>query len=313
MIASLKKGFFFGLMIPLLADQLCFGQIENVIRPEPLHVDGIENFFKLSDSFYSGAAPEGEKAFAELKKLGMKTIITVDGTKPDVETARKVGLRYVHLPFGYGGIPTSQALKLVKAARELPKPIFIHCHHGMHRGPAGAAVICEGTGNWTTDQALAWLKQAGTATNYVGLYKSVATFHAPSEAELEKVPNHFPEKSEISPLADTMLEIDGRFDNLKFIRKASYEAPTAHPDLVPAHEALLLEELFKEMNRSAEIKKRDKDFRSKLNDAQKAASELRLAMELKPKILSDGDKTRLSVAYDRVTSSCATCHKAHRN
>ena len=29
---------------------------------------------------------------------------------------------------------------LARAARTLPGPIFVHCHHGMHRGPAAAAV-----------------------------------------------------------------------------------------------------------------------------------------------------------------------------
>src|SRR5436190_7225199 len=65
-------------------------------KPQPLHADGIENFFQLSDKVYSGSTPEGEKAFAELKKRGIKTIISVDGAKPDVETAKKFDLRYVH-------------------------------------------------------------------------------------------------------------------------------------------------------------------------------------------------------------------------
>jgi protein tyrosine phosphatase (PTP) superfamily phosphohydrolase (DUF442 family) len=298
--------------IALFAAIFSHSQIFSAPQPQALQGEGLKNFFKLSDDIYSGSAPEGE-GFATLKKLGIKTIITVDGTKPNVQAAKHLGLRYVHLPFGYDGIPRKQALALVKAASELPKPIYVHCHHGMHRGPAGAAVICEGTENWTTNQALAWLKQAGTATNYLGLYKSVATFHPPSKSDLEKLQENFPEKSEISALADAMVEIDGRLDNLKLIQKASYEQPPTHPDLVPAHEALLLEELFKELNRSPEIKKRDQDFLRKLNDAETAVDQLRIAMESKPKALSDADKAKLSVAFDSVTSSCSACHKAHRN
>jgi len=298
--------------VALFAGIFSQSQVFSAQQPQALYAEGITNFFKLSDGIYSGSAPEGE-GFATLKKLGIKTIITVDGTKPNVQGAKKFGLRYVHLPFGYDGIPRKQALALVKAASKLPKPIYVHCHHGMHRGPAGAAIICEGTENWTTNQASAWLKQAGTATNYLGLYKSVATFRPPSKSELEKLPNNFPEISEISPLADAMVEIDGRFDNLKLIQKASYEQPPTHPDLVPAHEALLLEELFKELNRSDEIKKRDQDFLRKLNDAENAVDKLRLAMESKPKTLSDAEKAKLSLAFDHVTRTCAACHKAHRN
>ena len=107
-----------------------------------LKAEGIDNFYQLSEKFSSGSAPEGDAAFAELKKLGVKTIITVDGARPDVDASRRFGIRYVHLPIGYDGVPAAQAVRLVKAAETLPGPIYIHCHHGMHRGPAGAAVIC---------------------------------------------------------------------------------------------------------------------------------------------------------------------------
>lgn len=297
----------------LLSANLSWAQSGNVTKPQPLHAEGIENFFKLSDNVYSGSTPEGEKSFAELQELGIKTIISVDGAKPDAKTAEKFGLRYVHIPIGYDSVPTNQALKLVKAARKLPKPIYVHCHHGLHRGPAGAAVICEGTENWTPNQAISWLKQAGTATNYAGLYKSVADFRSPSDEELKKLPGDFPEKIEVSPMVEAMVEIDDRFDHLKLIQKAGYQMPPAHPDLNPAHESLLLEELFRELNRSAETRKNNQNFQNQMAVAEKAATELRIAMELKQKQLSDADKTELSVAFDRMSKSCSACHKAHRN
>jgi hypothetical protein len=83
----------------------------------PLHAAGIDNFYQLTSRIYSGAAPEGDAAFAELKRLGVKTIITVDGAKPDVAMAEKFGIRYVHLPVGYDGVPAKQALRLVIADR----------------------------------------------------------------------------------------------------------------------------------------------------------------------------------------------------
>src|SRR4051794_26217562 len=61
-----------------------------------LQARGVEIFFQLSDRLYSVSAPEGTNAFAELQKLGIKPIITVDGAKPDGEPARQYGMRYVH-------------------------------------------------------------------------------------------------------------------------------------------------------------------------------------------------------------------------
>jgi protein tyrosine phosphatase (PTP) superfamily phosphohydrolase (DUF442 family) len=273
-----------------------------------LKAKGIENFYQLSDRIYSGSAPEGDAAFAELKTRGIRTIITVDGAKPEVETARRYGIRYVHLPIGYDGVPTNQAVRLVKAAETLPGPIFVHCHHGLHRGPAGAAVICMGLEGWTPDEAEAWLKLAGTATNYAGLYRSVRQFHPPAVEVLSNVSPDFPEKSKVSPLADVMIEIDERFDHLKLLKKAGYRPPAANPDLDPAHESMLLDELFKELLRGTAGPQQDNDFKARLNEAELAAGAFHSCLGNSPIV-----STRADAAYQRVSDACNACHKAHRN
>src|SRR5262245_48918459 len=60
--------------------------------PERLEIRGIENTFRLSPRLYSGGDPHGVEALSALKELGVRTIISVDGAMPDVETARKLGL-----------------------------------------------------------------------------------------------------------------------------------------------------------------------------------------------------------------------------
>lgn len=274
----------------------------------PLKATGIENFYQLSGKIFSGSSPEGDAAFADLQARGIKTIITVDGAKPDVEAARRHGIRYVHLPFGYDGVPTNQAIRLVKAAETLPGPIFVHCHHGLHRGPAGAAVICMGMEGWTPEEAVSWLRLAGTATNYPGLYKTVGAFHPPSAEALKAVPEDFPETSPVPPLADIMVQIDERFDHLKLIKKAGYRPPASNPDLDPAHEALLLDELFKELARSPIAEKRGADFQGKLARAEQEAGELHASLMLVPTADLKAD-----ASFQRLNDTCAACHKAHRN
>jgi hypothetical protein len=66
-----------GMVLHLRADNSTSNAVASTVRAVPGR--GIENFYHLSDRFYSGAAPEGDAAFAELRKLGVKTIITVDG------------------------------------------------------------------------------------------------------------------------------------------------------------------------------------------------------------------------------------------
>lgn len=279
--------------------------------PSSIHAlmaTGIENFYQLSTNVYSGSAPEGDAAFAALKALGIKTIITVDGAKPDVEAAKRFGLRYVHLPIGYDGVPTAQAMRLVKAVETLPGPVYIHCHHGLHRGPAGAAVVCMATEGWTAEQAVAWLHQAGTATNYAGLYRTVSAFQPPTADALQNVSSDFPETSSVSALADVMIEIDGRMDNVKLTQKAGYKTPPGHPDLAPENEALLLHELFKELVRSPLAEARSQDFRDKLVTAEEAANTYHLSLLITP-----FDPKRSDAALQRLNTDCTACHVVYRN
>ncbi|HET6406472.1 MAG TPA: hypothetical protein VFG14_01225, partial [Chthoniobacteraceae bacterium] len=66
------------------------------VKPQPVELAGLHNAFKIDDQLYSGSSPGDEASFAELARLGVKTVISVDGSKPKLELARKHGLRYVH-------------------------------------------------------------------------------------------------------------------------------------------------------------------------------------------------------------------------
>src|SRR4051812_26105944 len=203
---------------------------ERSLSPERLDVRGIENVYRLSPGIYSGGQPEGPDAFSALKDLGIKTIISVDGSLPNVETARRFGLRYVHVPVGYDGVPREEAVRIIKAARTLPGPVFIHCHHGKHRGPTAAALCGIATEGWSKGQALDWMKRAGTSPDYRSLFATIDRFAMPSTDELAKVGTEFPGRAETPALVEMMVEIDERWDHLKAIREAGFKPPAEHPD-----------------------------------------------------------------------------------
>ena len=271
-----------------------------------MKVPGIENFFSVTDSIYSGGGPETEEAFGALAKLGIKTIITVDGAKPNLELAHRFGLRYIHLPHGYDGVPKETAVKLIKAARTAEGPIFVHCHHGKHRGPAAVGVICQGIANWSPAQAESWMKQAGTASDYDGLYRSVREFRPPSAEELAKVPGEFPESAVVSAMVDTMVEIDHRWDQMKAL-----SAHLDDPDKA-ASEAVLLWEQIREAQRLPESAKLGQPFQSEMKKSENAALRLRtlLSAQAKGEVLS---APTLRAAMDEVATSCKRCHESHRD
>ena len=177
--------------------------------PQKVDADGVPNLIRLSDRIYQGGMPQGDAGFAALEKLGVKTVISVDGARPDLEDAHAHGIRYVHLPMGYDGMTREQALKVAKAVRDLPGPVYVHCHRGTLRGPTAAAVArlflddrC------TVDQALEGMKLAGFDPRYAGLWAAPKELKRPTAKELDDLPADFPEAAPPPGLTALMVQVN---------------------------------------------------------------------------------------------------------
>lgn len=279
----------------------------------PLEAKGVANLFRLTDHVYSGGEPQGADGFAALQRLGVRTVLSVDGTRTDAETARRFGMRYVHIPIGYDGIDETHALRIVKTAESLPGPVFIHCHHGQHRGPTAAAIVCLADGKWNHEQAVAWMKQAGTSADYAGLYRTVREFSAPTPERLAAVPNEFPEHAAVPPLVETMTAIDHLWDHMIALHDAGWTISADQPKLDPPHDALLLVEQFRELSRTSPRAMQDDDFRRRLTTATTASSRLeavlrQLALQSTAPLRRDAEQ-----AYRAVKDSCKQCHQKYRD
>lgn len=277
--------------------------------PEALPSSTLHNFFQLSPRVFSGSSPDTDvdAAFADLRKRGITTIVSVDGARPDVEAARRHGLRYFHLPIGYDGIAPERRAQLMKAAQSSPGAVYVHCHHGKHRGPSAAAVLCQFSAGWSTNQAVAWLHQAGTAPDYPGLYRSVAQFTRPDDATLAAVPP-LPEVAITSTLVESMVALDAHLDHLKAAQGAHWNHVPGHPDLAPRHEATQVWEHFRELRRHPESSQRPADYQQALADSEQAAEALRAALA-PPR----HDVPKADLALRSLSALCVSCHKTHRN
>ncbi|MBL9173613.1 MAG: hypothetical protein JNL10_08770 [Verrucomicrobiales bacterium] len=274
----------------------------------PVASTNCHNVFRVTAWMYSGSQPEGDAAFVELERLGIKTIVSVDGSPPDIETARRHGLRYVHLPFGYDGIPTNRWTELVRAAESMPGPLYVHCHHGKHRGPAAVALMCMAREGWTPGHAESWLHQAGTAAEYAGLYDALQRFKNPEAPALGRVET-LPEMSPPTPLVATMVALDNRLDRLKSSGPPGGVAPGSATDRNAAHDAVLLWEQLRELGRHPDTSGRPAGYREKLAAAEEAARQLRDVLSGSPA----PDAASREAALRRVVESCSACHKACRN
>lgn len=267
----------------------------------------LPNAYRLHPRVISGGLPEGDEAFAELQSLGIKTIISVDGARPDVERANKYGMRYVHLPHGYDGVPVARGHELAKAVRDLPGPVYIHCHHGKHRSPAASTVVCVSLGYLAPESANGVLQTTGTSPNYRGLYHSAEAARRLDKALLDALPATFPEAVEPLPMAAAMIEIEHAHDKLKKMAQNNW-MPAASSEMNPAHEALLLREQFTELLRTDEAARQPAAFNELLRESEQLSEKLEAAL-----LASSEAREAANELFAKVTAKCTNCHQQFRD
>ena len=286
-------------------------------QPTLISTQRLPNVVHVHEQVYSGGLPEGDAAFAELKALGIRTIISVDGARPDLDLAERFGMTYVHLPHGYDGISTARVQELAKAVLELPGPIYIHCHHGKHRSPAAASSACITAGLISADQGSAVLKIAGTNPHYRGLFQTVSRAKTLPVAELQRLSVNFVPIAKIPPLAEAMVHLEHTFDQLKerLQRSPLVMEPTAIQEL--AHEALLLREHFTEMLRLQEVAEYPAVFRESLAQSEAAAIDLESRLNQLQTAPSASPPTAeaesLRASFQVIQTQCKACHEQFRD
>ena len=281
---------------------------------QPLPTDALHNAYRVTDKVLSGAAPEGEAAFAALRDLGVKTVITVDGAKPDVETARRYGLRYVHLPIGYDDVTPAEGRAIARAIDEVEGLVYVHCHHGKHRSAAAVATACVINRRLRPEQARSVLLTFGTGENYTGLWASALAARPLDPAELAAVKVNYREVAPIAPLAEAMVEIDQTLDRLKLAEKAGWRPPSVHPDVDPPHEALQLMEKLRELGRTDGVRAKPEAYRKMLADGEAGAQALHESLLAWSAAGGKGaPPERAAASMKAIGSSCAGCHKAFRD
>lgn len=124
----------------------------------------IENFARVNDTYYRGAQPVGDD-YAELKALGIKTIINLTSDEDDSFDERAAveghGMKYVHIPMSTRRPPTEQELdtffSIVNSSES--QPVYVHCVGGRHRTGVMTAVYRMTRDGLSGEQAFREMKQ----------------------------------------------------------------------------------------------------------------------------------------------------------
>jgi hypothetical protein len=154
----------------------------------------------------------------------------------------------------------------------------------------------------TPDEALQVLVRAGTSKDYAGLWRDVKSYTRPAaDAKLPELV----EVAEVGSFAAAMAQVDRAIDNVKLCRDATWTVPADHPDIVPAQEALLLQEALHEAGRNLGDH-HDEQFKKWLTDTEALAIELRSALQAED----------VNLANERallIEQSCKRCHTQYRD
>lgn len=282
---------------------------------EPLDVDGLHNLVFLGTQIISGAEPVGEAAFARLRRMGVRTIISVDGKVPAIELAAGYDLRYVHVPIEYKGLSQEQLLHLSKTFRELEGPFFVHCFHGKHRGPAAAALgrlVLDGI---PREQAIAEMRQySSTSPKYAGLYASIASDEVPS-AEQSSLNNFdFAPAHEFAGLRANMIVAARVRDRLELALDNAWEEDSDNPDGNALQDAIQLQELL--LACEATSGGRPDDYNAWMQASLESSQMLvdALKAQAQPSAPEKESWEALAEAhYLSIERACGACHTAYRN
>jgi hypothetical protein len=236
--------------------------------------------------------------------MGVRVVVSVDGARPDVAGAKRHGLRYVHVPIGYDGVSDAALLKLA-AVEGLKGGVFVHCHHGRHRGPTAAAIMALSTGAWHTGQATDWQETAGTSKDYPGLYRAVQAFHVPDQEAVQVARGRLTAVSPPAGMVAVMVAVDHETEVLEGMKAAGWKAAPGNPDATPAGSARLLREQFAESIRLG-IGPESAAFSVALQSAHDHVEAFEQA-------LRTGDEAQATQTWRQVREDCRTCHREWRD
>jgi tyrosine-protein phosphatase SIW14 len=134
-------------------------------------VPGVENFGEvLAGRIYRGAQPTSE-GYESLKKLGVRTVISLRDWHDETKDVVASGLESVRIPLQAdvrGSKPPSaeEVAKFLSVVLDPQKqPVYFHCAHGKDRTGTMCAVLRMEVFGWTNDEA--WDEMQSFGFNYV--------------------------------------------------------------------------------------------------------------------------------------------------
>lgn len=126
-----------------------------------LDQQGLRNFYRVTTNLYRGAQPAKE-GMAELKAMGIKTVVDLRAFHSDKEKLGNTGLAYERFHVEPWRAEDEDVIRFLKIATDTNNlPVFVHCEHGADRTGVMCAMYRIAVCGWTKDEAIAEMTQGG--------------------------------------------------------------------------------------------------------------------------------------------------------
>jgi len=126
-----------------------------------IKLSGCPNLCKVSDTLYRGAQPTRE-GFENLKKLGIKTVISLRDHHSDEELLAGTELNYIPLSSDTWEVTPDRIADFLQVATTPDAaPVFVHCLHGADRTGTMVASYRIVVQNWEKNRAIREMTHGG--------------------------------------------------------------------------------------------------------------------------------------------------------
>jgi protein tyrosine phosphatase (PTP) superfamily phosphohydrolase (DUF442 family) len=133
----------------------------SVAWAQAMTLEGLPNLHKVTPSLYRGAQPL-DPGFAQLKNLGIKTVINLRAFHSDREMTGKTGLKCEDISFKTWHPEDEDVIRFLQIAGNAENaPVFVHCQHGADRTGTMCAIYRMVICGWDKDTAIREMTDGG--------------------------------------------------------------------------------------------------------------------------------------------------------
>jgi protein tyrosine/serine phosphatase len=170
-----------GRMLILAFVVACVGCPHTVVAPVrsetwavPIDRRGVPNLHRVNGDLYRGAQPTAE-GMAELKRMGIRTIINLRSFHSDRDDIGETGLAYEHVYMKAWHPEDEDVVRFLQIVTDENRtPVFVHCKRGADRTGAMCAVYRVVVEGWTRDEAIR--EMIGGSFDFHGAWDNLADY-----------------------------------------------------------------------------------------------------------------------------------------